>query len=102
MPDQTPTHLAMLLDRSGSMQSIKQATEQGFDLFLAEQREAPGRCTVTLAQFDYELPWTVIASRSGQLNKVTFRAGERVPGFYCYTTAVQAAAGPLGGAAAAR
>jgi len=54
MPDQTLTHLAMLLDRSGSMQSIKQATEQGFDLFLAEQREAPGRCTVTLAQFDDE------------------------------------------------
>jgi len=54
MPDQNLTHLAMLLDRSGSMQSIKQATEQGFDLFLAEQREAPGRCTVTLAQFDDE------------------------------------------------
>ncbi len=54
MPDQTLTHLAMLLDRSGSMQTIKQATEQGFDLFLAEQREAPGRCTVTLAQFDNE------------------------------------------------
>lgn len=54
MPDQTLTHLAMLLDRSGSMQTIKQATEQGFDLFLAEQRDAPGRCTVTLAQFDNE------------------------------------------------
>lgn len=54
MPDQTLTHLAMLLDRSGSMQTIKQATEQGFNLFLTEQREAPGRCTVTLAQFDNE------------------------------------------------
>ncbi|MBD5785057.1 hypothetical protein IF650_02580 [Cellulosimicrobium terreum] len=54
MSDNTLTHLAMLLDRSGSMQSIKAATEQGFDLFLAEQREAPGRCTVTLAQFDNE------------------------------------------------
>ncbi|MGW9416972.1 hypothetical protein ACWGRS_04835 [Cellulosimicrobium funkei] len=54
MPDQTLTHLAMLLDRSGSMQTIKQATEQGFDLFLREQREAPGSCTVTLAQFDNE------------------------------------------------
>ncbi len=54
MPDQTLTHLAMLLDRSGSMQSIKRATEQGFNLFLGEQRDAPGRCTVTLAQFDNE------------------------------------------------
>jgi hypothetical protein len=60
MADQTFTHLAMLLDRSGSMQSIKEATEQGFDLFLAEQRHAPGRCTVTLAQFDdrYEEVYT--------------------------------------------
>ncbi|WP_454042581.1 hypothetical protein [Cellulosimicrobium sp. Marseille-Q8652] len=54
MPDNALTHLAMLLDRSGSMQAIKTATEQGFDLFLSEQREAPGRCTVTLAQFDNE------------------------------------------------
>lgn len=46
------------------------------------------------------LPWSVIANRKGQLNKVTFRVGERVPGFYCYTTVVQAAAGPLGGVAA--
>ncbi len=54
MPDQTLPPLAMLLDRSGSMQTIKQATEQGFDLFLTEQRDTPGRCTVTLAQFDNE------------------------------------------------
>ncbi|PJI95126.1 VWA domain-containing protein [Luteimicrobium subarcticum] len=52
MADTNLTHLAMLLDRSGSMQAIKAATEKGFDLFLAEQRETPGRCTVTLAQFD--------------------------------------------------
>lgn len=52
MADTNLTHLAMLLDRSGSMQAIKAATQQGFDLFLAEQRETPGRCTVTLAQFD--------------------------------------------------
>ena len=54
MADKDLTHLAMLLDRSGSMQAIKTATEQGFDLFLSEQRGTPGRCTVTLAQFDHE------------------------------------------------
>lgn len=46
------THLYFLLDRSGSMQSIKADTEGGFAAFVAEQRSAPGECRVTLAQFD--------------------------------------------------
>ena len=46
------THLYFLLDRSGSMQSIKDDTEGGFDAFIAEQRTQPGACRVTLAQFD--------------------------------------------------
>jgi hypothetical protein len=52
MTDQTLTHLYFLLDRSGSMQSIKSDTEGGFAAFVEEQRQAPGRCRVTLAQFD--------------------------------------------------
>jgi hypothetical protein len=57
MTDQTLTHLYFLLDRSGSMQSIKTDIEGGFAAFVDEQRAAPGRCRVTLAQFDdrYEL-----------------------------------------------
>lgn len=46
------THIAVLLDRSGSMQAIKSDTEGGFDAFIAEQTKSPGRCDVTLAQFD--------------------------------------------------
>ncbi|UMG93596.1 vWA domain-containing protein [Nocardioides sp. TF02-7] len=46
------THLYFLLDRSGSMQSIKSDTEGGFAAFVDEQRKAPGECRVTLAQFD--------------------------------------------------
>lgn len=52
MTDSTLTHLYFLLDRSGSMQSIKDDTEGGFDAFIAEQRTQPGECRVTLAQFD--------------------------------------------------
>ncbi|MEJ7650509.1 MAG: vWA domain-containing protein [Nakamurella sp.] len=52
MPDATLTHLYFLLDRSGSMQSIKTDTEGGFDAFIGEQRAAAGECRVTLAQFD--------------------------------------------------
>ena len=51
------THLFFLLDRSGSMQSIKTDTEGGFAAFIEEQRSAVGECRVTLAQFDehYEI-----------------------------------------------
>ncbi|MCB0910693.1 MAG: VWA domain-containing protein [Propionibacteriaceae bacterium] len=46
------THIEFLLDRSGSMHSIKSDIEGGFDAFIADQRTHPGRTTVSLAQFD--------------------------------------------------
>lgn len=57
------THLYFLLDRSGSMQSIKADTEGGFAAFIEEQRSSQsGDCRVTLAQFDdaYELVYTAV------------------------------------------
>ncbi|CAM3619858.1 vWA domain-containing protein [Smaragdicoccus niigatensis] len=54
MTDQNLTRIVFLLDRSGSMQSIKTDIEGGFDAFIAEQRKNAGECTVTLAQFDNE------------------------------------------------
>lgn len=67
MTDQNLTRLVFLLDRSGSMQSIKTDIEGGFDSFIEEQRKSTGECTVTLAQFDndYEV---VYANKP--LNKV--------------------------------
>ena len=52
MTDPNLTHIYLLLDRSGSMQSIKTDTEGGFAAFVEEQRRIPGECRVTLAQFD--------------------------------------------------
>lgn len=54
MTDKNLTHIYLLLDRSGSMQSIKSDIEGGFAAFADEQRAAPGECRVTLAQFDTE------------------------------------------------
>ena len=54
MTDTDLTHLYFLLDRSGSMHSITSDTVGGFDAFIDEQRRLPGRCVVTLAQFDEE------------------------------------------------
>lgn len=51
-PDRTL--LVFLLDRSGSMQSIKSDVEGGFAAFIEEQRQTPGECAATLAQFDTE------------------------------------------------
>ncbi|MCA1781303.1 MAG: VWA domain-containing protein [Intrasporangiaceae bacterium] len=60
MTDPNRTHLFFLLDRSGSMQSIREDTVGGFDAFIAEQRTHPGECRVTLAQFDdrYEVVYS--------------------------------------------
>jgi hypothetical protein len=54
MTNPDKTLIAVLLDRSGSMQSVKDDTEGGFNQFIADQREKPGTATVTLAQFDHE------------------------------------------------
>jgi len=54
MTDKDLTHLYFLLDRSGSMESIRTDIVGGFDGFIAEQRRQPGQCRVSLSQFDDE------------------------------------------------
>lgn len=53
------THIAILLDRSGSMASIKEDMEGGILEFLKEQKEIKGECTLSLATFDnvYEVQY---------------------------------------------
>lgn len=46
------THIAILVDRSGSMSSIRKDMEGGIENFLKEQKEIDGECTVSLAYFD--------------------------------------------------
>lgn len=52
MPNAQLCELAVVLDRSGSMQSIKADMEGGFATFIAEQRKDPSPCVVSLYQFD--------------------------------------------------
>lgn len=49
--------ITLVLDRSGSMSSIRDATLEGVNSFLTKQREEPGEATFTLVQFDdyYEI-----------------------------------------------
>lgn len=53
-------HIAVVLDRSGSMSSIREDTIGGFNAFLDSQKKAPGEATLTLVEFDNE--YTVLQS----------------------------------------
>lgn len=52
MPKKNSTEIVVVLDRSGSMISVKEDMEGGFDTLIAEQLKIPGECHVTLFQFD--------------------------------------------------
>ena len=54
MTDPNSTLIAALLDRSGSMSTSVQVTEDGWRELINGQRQNPGLCYVTLAQFDTE------------------------------------------------
>jgi hypothetical protein len=51
------THIIAVLDRSGSMGSVKQAAIDGFNEFLKTQQALPGKATMTVILFDdkYEI-----------------------------------------------
>lgn len=46
------TYITVLLDRSGSMNSVKQDTIGGFNQFISEQKAAGDNALLTLVQFD--------------------------------------------------
>lgn len=57
------TDISIVLDRSGSMASVRDDTIGGYNTFLREQQTAPGTCTLTLVQFDteYECVYKAVA-----------------------------------------
>src|SRR5437660_906084 len=57
------THIAVLLDRSGSMADVKDETISGFNYFLKEQKAAGENASLTLVQFDSESTDVVHESR---------------------------------------
>lgn len=54
------THISIILDRTGSMESIRDDTIGGFNAFLQEQKRQPGTATLTLVQFDTQDPYEVV------------------------------------------
>lgn len=60
------THITIVLDRSGSMASILDDTQKGFDYFIKEQKKVIGDCSFTLVQFDtvYEFVYNAVNLQS--------------------------------------
>lgn len=54
MTDPDYTAIAVLMDRSGSMESIRTDAEGALRAFIGEQARQPGRCTIRMAHFDSE------------------------------------------------
>ena len=54
------THIAVILDRTGSMETIRDDTIGGFNVFLQEQKSQTGMASLTLVQFDTQDPYEVI------------------------------------------
>ncbi len=54
------THITVILDRTGSMESIRNDTIGGFNAFLNKQKEEPGTATLTLVQFDSQDPYEIL------------------------------------------
>jgi len=54
------THITVILDRTGSMESIRDDTIGGFNTFLKKQKAEPGAATLTLVQFDTQDPYEVV------------------------------------------
>jgi hypothetical protein len=52
MPDPDKRHITLLIDRSGSMKNIREATQEGINGFLNEQAKEKIKTLVTLCQFD--------------------------------------------------
>ena len=53
-------HISIILDRTGSMERIRDDTIGGFNTLLQEQKRESGTATLTLVQFDSQDPYEVI------------------------------------------
>ena len=65
-----PTDIIVVLDRSGSMDSIGKSTVEGFNTFLKEQKAAKGEATLTLIQFDNEIQTDYLNESLNNVNEL--------------------------------
>ncbi|MFH1930731.1 MAG: hypothetical protein ABIN18_03960 [Pseudomonadota bacterium] len=73
-------HISVILDRTGSMESIRDDTIGGFNAFLGEQKKQKGKATLTLVQFDSQDPYEVV-HRFKAIKEVPVLTRESYPGY---------------------
>lgn len=54
MTDKSLTDITLVIDRSGSMEAMREAAQSGVNSLIREQAGAEGRASLTLVQFDTE------------------------------------------------
>jgi hypothetical protein len=59
-PMNASSHIAVILDRTGSMADIRDDVIGGFNTFLLDQQAQPTPATLTLVQFDSEDPYEIV------------------------------------------
>lgn len=71
------TDIVIILDKSGSMLTIKDDVIGGFNSFLEEQKKQPGECNLTMALFDstYEIRPSCPISDMKPLTDKTYTPG---------------------------
>lgn len=69
------TRIAVILDRSGSMQVVRDATIEGFNEFVKGQKAEPGDATLKLVQFntDYEEVFDKPIQKAHKLSRESFQ-----------------------------
>ena len=70
---QEKVHVSVILDRTGSMEGIRNDTIGGFNTFLTDQKKLKIPMTMTLVQFDSQDPYEVIHDFKdiNKVNKLT-------------------------------
>jgi len=63
------TDITMVVDRSGSMQSIRSDAEGGINSFINQQKQEPGDALLTLVQFDTDYEFVHTGVPIGQVSK---------------------------------
>lgn len=87
-------HIVVILDRSGSMASIKHDAIGGFNTFLAQQKAQPGKARMTLVQFDHE--YEVLCDRKALSRTKKLSAETYVPrGATALLDAIGRTVGPI-------
>jgi hypothetical protein len=83
MPNQDKSHITLILDRSGSMETIASDVIGAVNNFINEQKSIPGECTLTLVQFDdiasYEVIYDGPISGAKKLTDETYHPRGNTP-----------------------